>query len=253
MFSAFQKMFVAMAWGSLTCVACAAQQSIVLEHLPPIARRVSAMPRIAHPDKKQRRINAVLARYDQTLRRMLSSCKLDHGPPYWDRIIAASMTGPEFLSFFIQDNYYCGGTHPDNERMSVVFDLRTGAQVNWETLLPSSLTGTVRTENSATSTSSVTLKSARLYKLYLAGYSKPFQEGKDEASCDEIVRDRDPDDPPEMQAWLDATHHGLVIQFETNHATQACVVPVVIPAQVLRAEGASERLLNALESHHGQH
>lgn len=53
-----------------------------------------------------------------------------------------------------------------------------------------------------------------------------------------------------MMAWLDAKEGGLALQFDLSHVVQACADSVVVPISVLRTEGASEVLTDAIEAAH---
>jgi hypothetical protein len=46
------------------------------------------------------------------------------------------MKGPEFLSLSAEDSTDCGGPHPNEAQMPMVYDLTTGFPVAWMTLLP---------------------------------------------------------------------------------------------------------------------
>jgi hypothetical protein len=96
-------------------------------------------------------------------------------------------------------------------------------------------------------TKMVTLASARLYALYLAGYDPGDMAPEDRADCKDAVQ-VDPAEPPAMMVWLDAKHVGLAVQFDLAHVVQVCAAPVVIPLTTLRAEGAKPALLDALEA-----
>jgi hypothetical protein len=46
--------------------------------------------------------------------------------------------------------------------------------------------------------------------------------------------------------WLDAKSDGLAVRFDLPHGVQACADAVVIPAVMLRCEGAQAVLIDAL-------
>jgi hypothetical protein len=72
----------------------------------------------------------------------------------------------------------------------------------------------------------------------------------DELACRDQVAGEVESGPIAMPVWLDAEREGLEARFDQNHARQVCSRPVVIPAAVLRREGASPRLLKALAAAH---
>ena len=220
--------------------AYAADRAVHLQVPPPLVEAAAAMPQIAAPvDDAERRINAAVQRLDATARKAIAGCKLDDGKPGdWERAIDVPMRGPRFLSFVITDTVYCGGAHPDSSTMAIVYDLRTGAPVDWTRLLPPSLTGKMTLQAGPDGTKMVTLTSKRLYALYLDFYPRAQS-----ADCKDAVRSSE---PPAMMAWLDAKGSGLAVQFDLSHVVQACAEPVTIPLATLRAEGAQPDLLDAL-------
>ena len=234
----------------------AADRSVQLQTVPPIAKEAAAMPLIADPsDDGERRINTALKRLDVNLRKAIRECKGPKGGPgEWVRQIEPTMRGPGYLSFVIRDMSFCGGPHPSIGTMSIVYDLRTGAPVDWTRLLPPSLTGKVELTEAMDGTKIVTLASRRLYSLYLEGYDRASRapasdiSADDLAACKEAVQQTA--DPPPMMVWLDAKSNGLAAQFDLIHAVQACAVPVVIPLATLRAHGADAALLDAMDAAH---
>ena len=222
-------------------------------HVPrPVGKDAAAMPRIADPaDPSERRINAAVQRLDAALRREMAACKEMGGRNYdWERTVDVPMRGPGFLSYTITDSTYCGGAHPNTGTMAIVYDLRSGAPVDWSRLLPASWTGTLTLEQGPDGSRMVALRSDRLFALYLRGYEHAHATAGD-AECREVVRQERGDGVPAMQVWLDVVKGGLAVQFGLPHAMLACEDAVVIPRATLRAEGAAPMLLEALAAAHG--
>jgi hypothetical protein len=247
MMLSFRSILTVAAAGFLSVLAAsAAFSTLQLQSPSPIAKEAAAMPLIVNPsDDAERRINAAVKRLDANLRKAIRECKgPNNGTPNWVRKIEPTMTGPSYLSFVTRDTSFCGGPYPSIGTMAIVYDLRTGAPVDWTRLLPPSLTGQVAL---------VTLASPRLYSLYLSGYAHALQmagndiAAEDLASCKEAVQETA--NPP-MMVWLDAQSGGMAVQFDLSHAVQVCAVPVVIPVAVLRAEGANPDLLDAIDAAH---
>jgi hypothetical protein len=217
----------------------------------------AAMPRIAHPsDEAERRINAALNRLDANLAKAIRDCKGPDGARGdWVRKVETTMRGPRYLSYVIRDMSFCGGPYPPSGTMSIVYDLETGAPVDWTQLLPASMTGKVALTEGMDGTRMVTLASPRLHALYLSGYDRASRAPggdiapEDLAACKEAAQDTA--NPP-MMAWLDARSGGLAVQFDLPHAVQVCAIPVAIPIEVLRADGANGALLDAISAAHGR-
>jgi hypothetical protein len=240
---------------ALSIATAQAADRIVDLQIPPPTRSVTdPMPRIAAPrDDAERKINAAVQRLDVRLGQAIAECataaKESHTNSDWQRTARATMHGPGFISFEIIDSTYCGGAHPEAVTMSIVYDLKTGAPVDWTTLLPPSLTGKVALRQGADGTKMITLSSPRLTELYFAGYHLDEKPGTDD-DCRQAMKDAAAASPPAMMVWLDAQAGGLAIQFDVPHVIQACADPVVIPSATLRQHGASPRLVEAIEAAH---
>ncbi len=232
-----------------------ADQTLQLQDPPPVAKEAAAMPLIASPsDAAQTRINAALKRLDLNLSKAIRACKGQNGVHGgWVRKVEPTMRGPRYLSYVIRDMAFCGGPYPSIGTMSIVYDLETGVPVDWTRLLPPSISGKVALTAGIDGTRMVTLSSPRLYSLYLSGYDRASRlpgndiPAEEVATCKEAVRETA--NPP-MMVWLDARSGGLAVQFDLPHAVQACAEPVVIPVEVLRADGVNAGLLDAIAAAH---
>ncbi|MEL6060350.1 MULTISPECIES: hypothetical protein [unclassified Methylobacterium] len=233
----------------------AADRLVTVAAQPELKPGLAAMPQIAAPaDDAERRINTALRRFDGNVRKAARSCQADGGAhSSWTRTIRTPMHGPRFLSVEIADDMFCGGAHPSTGLMAIVYDLTTGAPVDWATLLPPTLTGKVALVEGLDGTKMVTLASKRLHALYLDRYrpkdSKAKRDG-DDNDCRAVVQETPLGDPPAMMAWLDAKAGGLAVQFDLPHYAQACADTVVIPNAVLRREGAQPVLTDAIDAAH---
>ena len=227
----------------------AAEARVQLAVPPPVLPGIAAMPRIAHPqDAAGQRVNAALDRLDNAVRKARQQCRGDgKQETSWTRGIEVPMRGPRFLSYVVSDDVDCGGAHPDSSTWAVVYDLPTGQPVDWTALLPRALTGTLSLMTADDGTRTVQLASPRLRALYLAGYDHGGSANEN-AECKQAVAEASGDAPPPMSAWLDGRRGGLVLQFDLPHAMQACAEPVLIPVAVLRQEGASPDLVEAIEA-----
>lgn len=145
------------------------------------------MPPIASPaDGAETAINGALRRLDAKGRTAAADCRQrggKHGS--WERNVDASMRGPRFLTYRVTDNVYCGGAHPNVSYWSIVYDLVSGAPIDWSSLLPPSLTGKVALAEQADGTKIVTLASKRLHALYLERYRPKTGDPKVDGADDE--------------------------------------------------------------------
>jgi hypothetical protein len=234
---------VLLAYACMTGPILSADRSVHLAVPNPVGKDIAAMPQLAAPvDDAERRINAGLKRLDLNVLKASKDCKGGD----WQRSADVAMRGPGFLSLVITDSINCDGSaHPDSSTMSIVYDLTTGQPVDWTHLLPATLTGTVALAQQADGTKVVTLASKRLFDLYMAGYGAGEAPGSDLEDCKQALLGEAADGPPGMMVWLDAKGGGLALQLELPHAMTACEEQVVIPAAVLKTEGAQPALLKA--------
>jgi hypothetical protein len=236
---------LALGWLCAAGAALAADRPVHMLVPPPVLKDVAAMPQIANPvDEAERRINAAVKRLDVNVLHAAKACEGND----WSRSVAVTMRGPGFLSYTVTDGFYCqGAAHPDANTFSIVYDLTTGRPVDWTHLLPASLTGKVALADQADGTRIVTLASKRLFDLYMAGYKAREAPSGDLDECRQALGQEAADGPPQMMVWLDGKAKGLAVEVPLTHVIQACEDPVVIPAAVLKAEGAQPVLLKAFD------
>jgi hypothetical protein len=209
------------------------------------------MPRIANPvDDAERRINTAVHRLDGAVRKAAAECLAEGGKHAdFGRHIEVTMRGPRFLSYTMTDSSFCGGAHPNTGTSAIVYDLTSGAPVDWTALLPSALTGKVALQTEMDGSRMVSLSSKRLFDLYLKAYRPRTGQAKVDAEddeCREAVSTSIGDGPPAMTVWLDAKAGGLAVQFDLAHVVQACADVVVVPVSTLTAEGANPVLTDAI-------
>jgi hypothetical protein len=109
---------------------------------------VSALPKVvpngAVSAAVAMRINAALRREDARAFNAARDCRGSFREaqgrdedPAWTRDVMVTMAGPRYLAYRVSDSYYCGGPYPnDGLRSDFVYDLATGAPVNWLRLFP---------------------------------------------------------------------------------------------------------------------
>jgi hypothetical protein len=231
--------------------AAAAERIVNIQKPPALGKDRDAYPRIAAPaDEAERKINAAVARLDARLEKSLAECGKNAGRNGgdWSRMIEVTMRGPRYLSYTITDNVYCGGAHPDIGDTAIVYDLTTGAPVDWSQLLPPELVGVAALNETMDGTKMVTLQSRRLYDLYMQNYR--LGSHADAKDCIDAMQEAGADGPPAITPYLDAKTGGLGIEFDVAHVVAACVDPVVLPLATLREEKTPELTLKAIEAAH---
>lgn len=214
-----------------------------------LAKDVDAYPRIAAAvDDAEKKINAAVEKLDARVKKAIAECKREGGKyADWSRTVEVTMRGPRYLSYVVTDNSSCGGAHPNVGTTAIVYDLVSGAPVDWAKLLPPKLLGKVSLNETSDGTKMITLGSKRLYELYMAQYRAG--ERKDDKECTEAMEgmggaDREPTFTP----WLDAKGGGLGINVDVPHVIQACADSITIPLATLRAEGVGDAMLKAIEA-----
>lgn len=150
----------------LTAVAFAAEP-IVLKPSPVLAPGLDAFPRLVETpgSRTAKRINRALAQGDARVQEAAKECHLGaeeaaarDGRPVggedgdWSRTITVTMRGPRYLSLLATDGWFCGGAHPDNSMVALVYDLAAGAPVNWKRLLPAALAQDTTTDTAGDGT-----------------------------------------------------------------------------------------------------
>jgi hypothetical protein len=202
------------------------------------------LPRIASPaTPAAAKINAALATLDRRWGGYVRGCRAGGKDNEASRTAAVTMTGPRFLSIVASDEESCGGAHPDNSTLALVYDLTTGRPVDWRQLLGPRLVTATRTDTVIDGTRSGFAKSPELSQLYLRALRKsPDYDPAWWKECQETLTD----EQLEFVLWPDARKHGLVAEPQVVHAVAPCAEDVAIPAAELRQAGASADLVAAM-------
>jgi hypothetical protein len=219
-------------------------EPIRLAPQPAIGAGLPAFPRIAAPDgPATQRINQALTAADARLRAAAKDCAANAADPKdadWQRTITVPMRGPVYLTLVATDSLFCGGAHPDSDSFALAYDLRTGAPLNWERLLPKTLAGKATLDTAADGTRLGVLASPALTALYLK-LSKP------DADCGSALRDAD----LQFMLWPDAARQGVAMQPSgLPHVIAACGDDAVIPLATLRTLGVEPAVLDAIAAGH---
>jgi len=203
----------------------------------------------------EQRINATLTGLNQRLAQALRNCDEGYGwalkqmgdlakgqypvSKDWSRRVKVTMTGPHFFSLVATENAFCGGAHPDSGQMAMVFDITTGAEVDWTTLAaksaePSTYSDTVM---DGSTMNALVLPALRLLSVASAN-----------SDCKDVFRN-----PQSYLIWPDAMRETLVAQpFDLPHVVQACANEIVLTIEQARKLGFDQGLLDAIQQAHHQ-
>ncbi len=232
---AFLAAIVAAAW---TTAAAQAGQPVALKPSPAMRRGVAAFPHlVAKPgDQAAARINAALKIADAAA--AAGMCK------DYRRDVSVTMRGPRYLGVLARSDWFCGGAYPDDSEKALVYDLATGAPVDWKKLLPAALFENAATIAGGGVSDPILVTSSALWKLY----AKRAQRVND--ACAEVFAD-----PAQLgmslMVWPDAAADGLGLQaWDWPHVVKACAAPVTIPMPELRALGVQADFLDAIDEAH---
>lgn len=213
---------------------------------PGLGAGLAAFPRIAAPEgPASQRINQALTAADARLRTAAEDCdtssaSADPKDAGWQRSVTVAMRGPGYLALVASDDLFCGGAHPDTDSFALAYDVRTGAPLNWERLLPKALAGKATLDSAADGTRLGVMASPALKALYLK-LSKP------DADCTSALQDTD----LQFMLWPDAAREGVAMQPSgLPHVIAACGTDAVIPLATLRTLGVEPALLDAITAGH---
>jgi hypothetical protein len=225
---------------TILMAAAPADRPVRLKTLPPVAPGIAAFPRVvATPgDAAAARINRALVQAGQQ-----SGCGDQKGT--WNRRIVATMRGPRFLSLFASDDWYCGGPYPDTDQVALVFDLETGAPIDWKKILPPALLERAAPDPGGTDADPVLITSRTLWTLYAKAAA--VLGGKE---CGAVLKD-----PAglgtRLMLWPDAEADGLTVQqADFPHVVKACGPPITIALPELRKLGVAPAFIDAIEEAH---
>ncbi len=221
----------------------------MLSQMPPVASSYASFPRIENPTgEAEERINALLQSWDELGRqhylRFGTGWRARVGQGKVSRWIKVVMHGPRYLSFAVTDGdpFYDGSVSSFVLHQSgVTFDLRTGALVDWTTVLPPALTGDADREEKGRPIE-YDLKSSRLWQLFAMNYQDGSQW------CRDWVQRAPATNPIALRPFLDATAGGLALVWDIGSRDfQNCTGRAVVPIGSLRTEGMAADAVSALE------
>ncbi len=200
-----------------------------------LSPEVELLPRLSQPGPVAQRINARLAELDASAIAEETYCRAQPRGDYY-RFLRTTYNGPDFLSFAISTDAYCGGPHPDNYQEHVTFDLSTGAEIDLGTLLPRSLILPDRRETTDDRAAQAVLN--RLLKLYF----DHANQGTIDYCFATVVGDT-----YSFAFWPERESRSLMMKpLGLAYANKACADQVALPLATLRELHADPRLIEAL-------
>jgi hypothetical protein len=218
-----------------------ATEPVALRLPTPLERKVEALPRIvAKPgDRAATLINKALADADADAKSSAIDCR-QAGKKNSDfsRTVTVTMRGPSYLGIVATQSWYCGGAYPDWNVTPFVFNLVTGARVNWQQMLPVTLVDkTVDYSNAGEGL----IVSPELTTLYVAAVS--------DKECRDVLSNWE--SGLGFILWPDAAADGIAIEANNlPHVVKACGPDTTIAMPELRKLGIEPVLLDAIEEAH---
>lgn len=224
--------------------AARADEPVRLKQATPLAKGVAAFPHLVGGASRSAvaRINRALTAAEQGV-----GCVDQNAPNTdWSRSIFATMRGPRYLSLLAHDDFYCGGPYPDTDQIALVFDLRTGAPINWKRLFPAGFIDAAGPSPGGGDSQPITVSSSALWKLY-AQTATADLKNKD---CAEVLANPSGVGTG-LMLWPDAKTDGLSIQqADFPHVVKACGPAETIQRYDLAKLGISSAFLAALDEAH---
>jgi hypothetical protein len=238
---------------SVLSLACTAQ-TVALTHAAALRPGVDAWPSIDAPSTPaQVKINAKLAHLNQKMLRSLTDCDAGYNealqqmgplakgqePASKDttRSILATMQGPRYLSLVANTFADCGGAHPNSDTEVMVFDMTTGAPINWLALIAKSAGASSYTDSLLDGTTAGAVVLPELSRLY---------EGAADKDCHDAFST-----PQSFLIWPDAKKATLDVQaFDLSNGENACAAEMDVSLVQARKLGFSSVLLGAITAAH---
>ncbi len=223
----------------------AAESGVALDVRPPIAKGIDAFPLPRGATPALDRVRATLTRLDKAALKAAADCEEDakQTPGMtgdWSRTVSVTMAGPRLLSYFVGEDASCGGPHPNESPYAVVFDLRSGRQLDWLTVLPRSLAAKQASDLAVDGMTVAGANSGELRALLL---SKAATGELPDGDCTPPADDID----GYFVFYPDGTHHTLkVMQTGLAHAIQGCGLERDLPLTTLRSQGFPSWFIDAL-------
>jgi hypothetical protein len=206
---------------------------------------VDLWPLIVHPkNAAERRINATLAKLNGEFAGKVRDCisgkfawSKELTPGEWERTTKVTMRGPRFLSMVASDGFYCGTAHPDDDLVVLVFNLETGEQVDWSSLIDKSVGASLSRGELGDENGTPPLRLPGLKVIYAA---------VEDDDCKRYFEDE-----RSFVLWPDAGSGTLIAEVAgLPHVALPCKNDLKLTIEQARKLGFDESLLQAIEKAH---
>jgi hypothetical protein len=225
-------------------IAHAGDGPVTSREAKPIAHGIAAFPKIVADkgDAAAARINRALEGADAWVDRLAVDCNHYKG---WQRSVTVTMRGPRYVSLLAGDSWYCGGAYPDTDLTALVFDLSTGAPIDWVKLFPAAFVTKAAPNPGGGVSDPLYISSADLWDLYVKASDTP---GDDE--CNKARKDSTGLDST-LLMWPNAKDDGITLAAtQFPHVVKACGQPATVSTAELRKLGVDAALLDAIDEAH---
>lgn len=218
-----------------------AQAAVTFVEKPKLSPSAEALPHLAGDSAQIAAINADLDRMDASDAENIAECTRGG----WDRSVQKPMTGPDFVTLRVVNDYYCGGAYPVISQTVVTWDLSTGRRVDWTAALPG-LNLAPDTFEDMPAGYVPNVRSAALAAWYSAKLlAQPDAEWVEQ--CRPVL------DPASLadtgfRIWADPEQGGVTVDADFPHVAQACGEHATLTLADLRRFNADARLVAAIEA-----
>lgn len=228
----------------VAAIADAGDEPVTMRGVKPVAHGIAAFPRIVAPRTDAAvRINRALDGADAWADRLAVDCNHYKG---WKRNVSVTMRGPRYLSMLAMDDWYCGGAYPDTDTTALVYDLATGAPIDWIKLFPASLVPKAEPTPGRGVSDPLYISSADLWDLYVKASDTPGDE------CNKVRKDPSGLDST-LLIWPDGKADGIALAAtQFPHVVKACGQPATVSTAELRKHGVDAALLDAIDEAHAK-
>ncbi|HEY1795410.1 MAG TPA: hypothetical protein VGG57_04770 [Stellaceae bacterium] len=229
----------------VAAIARADDARVVLRDAKPVAHGIAAFPKIVAPKSEAAtRVNRALEGADASVDRVAVDCNHYKG---WHRTVSVTMGGPRYLSLLASDDWYCGGAYPDTEFTALVFDLSTGAPIDWMKLFPADFIGKAGPSPGGGVSDPIGIESPRLWDLFVKTANAAEHD-----DCNDVRSDPS-GSGTRLMIWPNAKDGGIdLFAAEFPHVVKACAGPATLPTAELRKLGADAALLDAIDEAHAK-